>query len=258
MGEQVKGLEHHAHALTNGAQIGLAQPHILAEHGDLARSGRLQAVDAAHQGGLARTRGADNGDDLAPVNDGIHVLQRRGIGVHLLQMLYLNEFLIAGGGLDASLRLTLWIGARLFGVHALGQAAGTALGVDIDLQPAYSEDNQAGNGEVDGGSSQQGEEGIEGTAADDIPRLGQVLDGDIAHDGGELDHGHQFALVQGQHMAQRLGHDYPAKGTRPAEAQRRGRLPLAVVHRVDAAVEHAGHRHREHDAKGDDAHRHRA
>jgi hypothetical protein len=82
--EQVEALEHEADAAALARQHGLAvlaAGHVAADQvaaqPDLARIGRLQPVQAAQEGGLARPRGADQHHGLA-LGHG-----QRGIAQHL-------------------------------------------------------------------------------------------------------------------------------------------------------------------------------
>ena len=56
------------------ASSSLAADHVLAEHLDLARVGRLQADDRAHQHRLAGARAADDAEDLAAADGEVEVL----------------------------------------------------------------------------------------------------------------------------------------------------------------------------------------
>ena len=63
--EQVKALEHHTDVLAQLVDVAALGREVLAVEPDVARVRGLEQVEAAQEGRLARTRGADNGDDLA-------------------------------------------------------------------------------------------------------------------------------------------------------------------------------------------------
>ena len=78
MREQVELLEHHAHATALPLDVGVGErPHAvtmafvaeqLAVEVHRAAVDRLELVDAAHEGGLARARGSEHRDDLLRVH----------------------------------------------------------------------------------------------------------------------------------------------------------------------------------------------
>ena len=89
--EQGVVLEHHAHLLAHFRQVNVRCAHVDAIHDNLARGWRFQAVEAPDEGRLARARRADDGNDLALIHGGVHVLQGNDVGVFLAQVLYFYE-----------------------------------------------------------------------------------------------------------------------------------------------------------------------
>ena len=63
--EQVKALEHHADVLAEFIDIAALGRKVLAVEPDVARVRGLEQVEATQQRRFARTRSADDGDDLA-------------------------------------------------------------------------------------------------------------------------------------------------------------------------------------------------
>ena len=97
VGEEVEVLEHHAHLLAHGIDVGII--HLDAPKLDGAAGGDLQPVQAAQEGRLAAAGGADQADHVAAVDVDINTLQH----------------VQGGGGLFCAL--------FLFAAVGLGQAA---------------------------------------------------------------------------------------------------------------------------------------
>ena len=75
MGEEIEILEHHAHFpahQVHGIAFGQDIP---AFHVDFSAAGALQQIQAAEQSTLARTGGADDGDNLSAMDIGIEILE---------------------------------------------------------------------------------------------------------------------------------------------------------------------------------------
>lgn len=92
--EQVKALEHHADVLTQFVNVAALGREVLAMEPDMARVRSLEQVEAAQEGRFARTRGADNGDDLAGVNGQVDALEYLERAEALAQALDADERLI--------------------------------------------------------------------------------------------------------------------------------------------------------------------
>ena len=92
--EQVKALEHHTDVLTQFVNVAALGREILAVEPDVARVRGLEQVEAAQEGRLARTRGADDGDDLAGVNGQVDALEHLERAEALAQALDADERLI--------------------------------------------------------------------------------------------------------------------------------------------------------------------
>ena len=73
--EQVEGLEHHVHALAHGGDVHAGSGDVTAVEFDLAAARLLKAVEAAQEGALAATRGADDGNHLALGDLGVYTAQ---------------------------------------------------------------------------------------------------------------------------------------------------------------------------------------
>ena len=79
VGEEVEVLEHHAHLLAHGVNVGFVHFHALKF--DAAAGGDLQPVQAAQERGFAAAGGADQADHIAAVNvnvDALEDIQRGG------------------------------------------------------------------------------------------------------------------------------------------------------------------------------------
>ena len=112
--------------------------------------------------------------------------------------------------------------------------------------------------QVDQGHRDVGEEGAVGAAADDVAGLGQVLQGDVAADGGLLEQDDQLVAQRGQHVLDRLGQDDLPGGLGVVQAQAAGGLHLSRRQAHDAAAEDLGHIGAAVDPEGQDGHRHLA
>ena len=73
VGEEVEVLEHHAHLLAHGIDVGII--HLDALKLDGAAGGDLQSVQAAQEGRLAAAGGADQADHIAAVDVDVDALQ---------------------------------------------------------------------------------------------------------------------------------------------------------------------------------------
>ena len=91
MREQVEALEHDADVAAQGVDIdaGAADPVVV--QADLAALDRLEAVDAAQQGGLAAARGADQADHLMRLDVEVDALQHLDGAVALVDVLDLDQ-----------------------------------------------------------------------------------------------------------------------------------------------------------------------
>ena len=79
VGEEIEVLEHHAHLLAHGVNVGFVHFHALKF--DAAAGGDLQPVQAAQERGFAAAGGADQADHIAAVNvnvDALEDIQRGG------------------------------------------------------------------------------------------------------------------------------------------------------------------------------------
>ena len=82
VGEEVEVLEHHAHLLAHGVNVGFVHFHALKF--DAAAGGDLQPVQAAQEGGLAAAGGADQADHIAAVDVDVDAPQHVQSGGSLL------------------------------------------------------------------------------------------------------------------------------------------------------------------------------
>ena len=92
--EQVKALEHHADVLAQLVDVAALGREVLAVEPDVARVRGLEQVEAAQEGRLARTRGADDGDDLAGIDGQVDALEYLERAEALAQALDADERLI--------------------------------------------------------------------------------------------------------------------------------------------------------------------
>ena len=86
VGEHVKILKHHAHALAELAGVQLFVGDVLALEVDLSLGGLLQQVQAAEKGGLAAAGGADDGDHFATADGGGNALEHLQVAEALFQV----------------------------------------------------------------------------------------------------------------------------------------------------------------------------
>ena len=92
--EQVKALEHHADVLAQLVDVAALGRKVLAVEPDVARVRGLEQVEAAQEGRLTRTRGADDGDDLARIDGQVDALEHLERTEALAQALDADERLI--------------------------------------------------------------------------------------------------------------------------------------------------------------------
>lgn len=97
---------------------------------------------------------------------------------------------------------------------------------------------QPGENEVDDGDDDEREEGVEGAGTDDVAGFGEVLNGDVAHDGGVFDEGNGFAFEYWENVAEGLRQYEVDEGAAFAESQRAAGLHLSVVNTLNASAEH--------------------
>ena len=99
VGKEVEVLEHHAHVLTYLVNVGVRSGDLLAVKGDGAGRGLLQQIEAAEEGGLAGTGGADNDHLLARLDVLGNVPQHLVISKLLAQIVNVDHFLSASSPL---------------------------------------------------------------------------------------------------------------------------------------------------------------
>ncbi len=107
--EEVELLEDHADAAAYGVDVDVGVGHLGAADEDLALGGLLQQVDAAQQGRLAGTGGADDADDLALADLQVDAAQDVVVPEGLVQVAYLDlraAHRIASWDLDSMRRTT--------------------------------------------------------------------------------------------------------------------------------------------------------
>ncbi|MOA43289.1 hypothetical protein D3C78_1654280 [compost metagenome] len=102
-------LEDHRHVAPHPAQAGAVAARHFAIHADLASRRLGQVVDAAQQGGLARSRGAQDHDELALGHAQTDVVQRHEVAVALGEVADLDHFIFLRSRLSslAVSRMTL-------------------------------------------------------------------------------------------------------------------------------------------------------
>ena len=88
VGEEVEVLEHHAHLLAHGVDVGIVHLHPFKLDG--AGGGDLQPVQAAQEGGLAAAGGADQAHHVATVDVDVDALEHVQGGGGLLCALFLH------------------------------------------------------------------------------------------------------------------------------------------------------------------------
>ena len=98
MCKQVELLKHHAQLGTHAGKVFAFLWQGLTLDEDLARVDGFQSVDGAAHGRLARTRGANHDNDLAAVDREVNVVEDMQIAVVLIDMLELDQRLVAGSG----------------------------------------------------------------------------------------------------------------------------------------------------------------
>ena len=92
-------------------------------------------------------------------------------------------------------------------------------------------------------------------ASHNIPHFGQILHGDVAHDGCSLNKSHDLALVSRQHMRNGLGQDDFEKSISIAMSQGISRFILTPIDGTHTHFEEAKHRCAE--GKSETDHRHK-
>lgn len=109
-----------------------------------------------------------------------------------------------------------------------------------------------GQQEVENRYHNEREEGVEGAAADDVGSFGEVLNGDVAHDGGGFDEGDELAFVDGQHALHGLRQDDVDEGAQGGEAHGDAGFCLSAVDAGDGGAEHFADVGGEVEGKGED------
>ncbi len=85
--KQIEVLKHHAHVTPNGLDLTHIVGKLLTSHNDLPFLMLFQAIDAADQGGLARTRRPTNNDALAGGHIQIDIAQHMELPVPFIDVL---------------------------------------------------------------------------------------------------------------------------------------------------------------------------
>ena len=119
VGEEVELLEDHADPRAQLVDVGVGVGDLVALDEDLALGGRLQHVDAAQQGRLARSGGADHADDLALLDVEVDALEHLVVAEGLVQGEDVDRRPAAGvaGGLGVGVgghqrALSAWLSMR--------------------------------------------------------------------------------------------------------------------------------------------------
>ena len=93
VGEEIEGLEHHSDVGTQCRELLALLGQGLTVDADVARGDRLESVDRAAQGGLARSGGTDEKDDLPLVDREVDVAECLEIAVVLVDVLDDDQWL---------------------------------------------------------------------------------------------------------------------------------------------------------------------
>ena len=237
--EQVEALEHHADIQDARArrraarriQEGLA----MQQHAPAVQ--RLQAVQGADQGRLARARRADDADDLARLDHQVDALEHLVVAETLARALDLQ-------GLFRALRRRRLgeVGAqRVARALIQRQRPGRAAqDVQVRFEPAQQLVEDGDDQHVIERHRQHGLEHQEVLRVQPLAHQQDLGQRDHRHQRGQLGDGDELVAQRRQRDAQRLrDHDH-ALDARIADAQRAAGLDLAARHAQDAATMNLG------------------